>query len=229
MNFLFFILMPFGKILLLFKVRSVFTKHIDGRLRNPALPEKGRFTKKEAQTICNAVLKESRQLQRTMPKAESSGGKYMTRGAVGTIAIYRGIRNCGIEHAYAIELGGDIGWEFYKITTAPLKWVGRLFARNPVKQMDLMQKLSVKFILQSPDYDVVVRNPPSWSAYDIRRCPMYEYAKTFGAEEMEFFQKTNCTWDWAWGESLVKGGYYNRTKSLCHGEEMCDQRFGSSA
>lgn len=229
MKYLFHFLMPFGKISLLLRIRGVFTKHIDGRLRNPAFPEKGRFTKKEAQTFCNAVLEESKRLQRTMPQAESSGGRYMTRGAVGTIAIYRGLRNAGIDHAYAIELGGDIGWEFYKISSAPVKWIGRLLARSPSKQMDIIQKMVVEYILQSPDYDVVVRNPPSWSAYDIRHCPMYEYAKTFGAEEMEFFQKTNCTWDWPWGESLVEGGYYTRTKSLCHGDELCDQTFGASA
>ena len=106
MRFLVFLLMPFSQISLLFKVRSVFTKFIDGRNRNPAFPEQGRFTKKEAQAICKAVLKESRQLRRTMPQKETFGGKFMVRGAVGLIAIYRGLRNCGIEQAYAIELGG---------------------------------------------------------------------------------------------------------------------------
>lgn len=219
--------MLLNQVALVFRVRAVFTKHIDGRLRNPALPEKGRFTKKEAQTICSAVLKESKRLQRTMPKTESTGGKFMLRGAVGSVAIYRGLRNCGIDHAYAIVLGGDISWGFYKINTAFLKLLGRTLARKPAKQMDLMQKLCIKYILQSPDYHVVVCNPPSGLAYDIHRCPPYDYVKTFGTEEMEFFRKVNCALDWPWGDDLVKGGYYTKTKCLSWGDELCDQQWGA--
>ena len=229
MKLLVFLLMPFSRISLAFKVRSVFTRFIDGRLRNPAFPEQGRFTKKEAQTICNAALGVSRQLRQTMPKKETFGGKVMTRGAVGLVAIYRGLRDCGIEHAYAVELGGDIGYEFYKSNLDPFRWVGRLFARNPSQQMDLMQRLIIEIGLPNPDYDVVVCNPPSGSAYDIRRCVMWDYVKILGADEIDFFQKTSCTFDWPAGEYCAKGGYYNRTKTLSRGDEMCDQRWGSSA
>ena len=228
MKFLVFLLMPFSQISLLFKVRSVFTKFIDGRNRNPAFPEQGRFTKKEAQAICKAVLKESRQLRRTMPKKETFGGKFMVRGAVGLMAIYRGLRNCGIEHAYAIELGGDIGYELYKYSFDPIKRVARLFARNPSQQMDLIQRLVIKIALQSPDYAINVCNTPNGSAYDIHLCPMADYVKTFGPEEMEFFQKTGCTFDWPIAEYCVKGGWYNRTTTISHGDEFCDQRWGAS-
>jgi hypothetical protein len=114
MKFLVLLLWPFSQISRLFKTRAVFTRSIEGRHRNPAIPEQGRFPKKEAQTICEAAMGWSRQLRRTMPKRETSGGKFMTRGAVGVVAIYRGLRDCGIEHAYAIELEGDIGYQFYK-------------------------------------------------------------------------------------------------------------------
>jgi len=54
---------------------------------------------------------------------------------------------------------------------------------------------------------------------------MCDYVKTFGPEEMEFFQKTICTFDWPIAEYCVKGGYYKRTKTLSHGDEMCDQKW----
>ena len=88
-----------------------------------------------------------------------------------------------------------------------------------------MQRLMIKIGLQSPDYDVVVCNPPSGLANDIRRCPMWDYVKTFGAEEMEFFQKTSCTFDWPIAEYCVTGGSYQNTKTLSLGDEMCDQRW----
>lgn len=200
MKFLVYCLIALNQIKHLFKIQPVFTKSIEGRLRNPAFPEQGRFTKKDARTICKATLRLSRQLQQTMPKGKTFGGQQQIRGAAGLVAIYRALRDFGIEKAYAIELGADIGYQFYKSNSDPFRWVGRLFARNPSKQMDIIQRLVLKIVLQSPDYDIVVCNPPSGLEYDIRRCPMWEYTKTLGAEEIEFFQKTSCAFDRPWAE-----------------------------
>jgi hypothetical protein len=225
MRFLIYFLITLNSISRIFKVRGVFRNSIEGRPRNPAFPEQGRFTDEESIAICKSALRFSRQLRRTMPKKETFGGKQMVRGAVGAVAIYRGLRDFGIEHAYAIELGGDIGYQFYKSNLDPFRRVARLFARNPAKQTDLMQRLIIKLVLKSPDYDIVVCNPPSGLEYDILRCPMCDYVKTFGAEEMEFFQKNMCTYDWPIAEYCVKGGYYKRTKTLSNGDEMCDQKW----
>ena len=218
-------LFPLTLISRLFKTQAIFTINIEGRHRNPAFPEQGRFTNKDAQTICKAALRLSRQLQQTMPKGKTFGGQQMIRGAVGGAAIFRALRDFGIEKEHAIELGGDIAYQFYKSNIDPFRRVALLFARTPSKQMDLMQKLIIKIALQSPDYDIVVRNPPGGYEIDVLRCPMYEYFKTFGAEEMEFFQKTLCTFDWPVAEYCVKGGSFERTKTLSHGDEMCDQKW----
>ena len=114
MKFLVYCLLAINQIKHLFKIRPIFTNSIEGRNRNPASPEQGRFTNKDARTICNAAMGWSRQLQQTMPKGKTFGGQQMIRGAVGGVAIYRALRDFGIEKAYAIELGGDIGYQFYK-------------------------------------------------------------------------------------------------------------------
>jgi len=225
MKFLVYCLLALNQIKHLFKIRPVFTNSIEGRHRNPAFPEQGRFTNKDARTICKAAMGWSRQLQQTMPKGKTFGGQQQIRGAVGLVAIYRALRDFGIEKAYAIQLGGDIGYQFYKSNSAPFRWVTLLFARTPSKQMDLIQRLIIDIILQCPDYEIVVCNPPSGLEYDILRCPMWEYTKTLGADEIEFFQKTSCAFDRPWAEYLVKGGCYNRTKTLSHGDSMCDQKF----
>lgn len=225
MKFLVYCLLPLTQISRLLKVQSVFTNNIEGRHRNPAFPEQGRFTNKDARTICKAAMRWSKQLRQTMPIQKTFGGQQMVRGAVGGVAIYRALREFGIEKAYAIELGGDIGYQFYKLNIDPFKRVARLFARNPSKQMDLMQRLIIKIVLQSPDYDIVIRNPPSGYEIDVLRCPMYEYFKKFGPEEIEFFQKTLCTFDWPVAEYCVKGGSFKRTKTLSYGDEMCDQKW----
>jgi hypothetical protein len=225
MKFLVYCLFALNQILHLFKIRPIFTNSIEGRHRNPAFPEQGRFTNEDARTIRKAAMRWSRQLRRTMPKQKTFGGQQMVRGAVGAVAIYRALRDFGIEKPYAIKLGGDIGYQFYKSTSDPLRWVARLFARNPSKQMDLIQRLIIEIVLQSPDYEIVVRKPPSRVEVNVLRCPPYEYVKTFGTEEMEFFQKTNCTFDWPVAEYWVKGGCFSRTKTLSHGDEMCDQKW----
>ena len=225
MKFLVLCLFALNQISHLFRIQPAFTNNIEGRHRNSAFPEQGRFTKKDARSICNVAMSWSRQLRRTMPKQKTFGGQQMVRGAVGGVAIYRALRDFGIEKAYAIELGGDIGYQFYKSNIDPFRRVARLFARTPSKQMDLMQKLIIEIVLQSPDYDIVVRNPQRGFEVDVLRCPMCDYFKTFGAEEMEFFQKTLCTYDWPIAEYCVNGGSFKRTKTLSHGDEMCDQKW----
>ena len=150
MKFLVYCLFPLTLVSRLFKTQAVFTNSIEGRNRNPAFPEQGRFTKKDARTICNSAMRWSRQLRQTMPKQKTFGGQQMVRGAVGGLAIYRALRDFGIEKAYAIELGGDIGYQFYKSSIAPFGRVARLFARTPSKQMDLMQKLIIENCTSKP-------------------------------------------------------------------------------
>jgi len=225
MRVLTYFLIMLNSISAIFRIRGVFKNQIEGRPRNPAFPEQGRFTDKDAIAISNSAVGLIKQLMPSTPKQKTFGGKQMVRGAVGGVAIYKALRNFGIEKAYAIELAGDIGYQFYKMRIAPFRRVARIFARDPAKQMDLIQRLIIKMVLKSPDYDVAVRNPPGGLEYDILRCPMYEYFKTLGAEEMEYFRKTLCTYDWPIAEYCVKGGCYNRTKTLSHGDDMCDQRW----
>lgn len=225
MKILTIFLITLNQISHLFKRRAVFIRIIEGRHRNPAFPEQGRFTTKDARTIFEETIRVARQLREKLPKQKTFGGKQMVSGAAGGIAIYRALRNFGIEKEYAIELGGDIGYQFYKSQFDPFMRVARLFTRNPAKQMDLIQRLIIELVLQSPDYEIVVCNPPSGLEYDILRCPMYDYVKTFGAEEMEYFQKNMCTFDWPIAEYCVKGGCYKRTKTLSHGDNMCDQKW----
>ena len=79
MKFLVYCLFAINQISRLFKIRPVFTNNIEGRHRNPAFPEQGRFTNKDARTICNAAMRLSRQLRRTMPKQKTFGGKQIGR------------------------------------------------------------------------------------------------------------------------------------------------------
>lgn len=225
MKILVYCLFALNRIIFLFKIQPVFTNSIEGRLRNPAVPEQGRFSKEDARTICKATLGWSKKLQQTMPKQKTFGGKQMVRGAVGTVALYRALRDFGIEKEYVIELGGDLGYQFYKSNSDPFRWVGRLLARKPSKQMEIIQRLVIGIVLQSPDYETVVRTPSSGYEVDVLRCPQYDYIKTFGAEEMEFFQKTNCAFDWPIAEYWVKGGCFTRTKTLSYGDEMCNQKW----
>ena len=56
-------------------------------------------------------------------------------------------------------------------------------------------------------------------------CPVYDFYKQFGQEEMTLFRKTWCTFDYTSAEYAAEGGKYQRKHTLSDGDEVCDMRW----
>jgi hypothetical protein len=52
---------------------------------------------------------------------------------------------------------------------------------------------------------------------------MYEYFKSQGEEE--FMLHSICTLDFALGQTLAKGGHYERPHTLSAGDRLCDMKW----
>jgi len=46
-----------------------------------------------------------------------------------------------------------------------------------------------------------------------------------GEEALEFFRKSWCTLDFPLAEAMVRGGRYERPRTLSEGDEVCDMRW----
>ena len=88
--------------------------------------------------------------------------------------------------------------------------------------MCMIQKIFLIFPLSKPGYDYIDKETSEGLAYDITRCPVYDYFKLFGEEEINFFRNSWCTLDYPFAEYLVKGGKFERTKVLSAGDDRCD-------
>jgi hypothetical protein len=174
------------------------------------------------------ILKESwnnfKNLSKTAPRGKTAGSRVMLKNGVRSLAMYKAISKIVLEKEYAIELCGDLLWKYYQKAISRTRLKGHLSSRKPQEQMDRIQEIFLK-TLEKPGYDLKVLQVPGAFAYDIYRCPVYDYYKSLGPDELEFFQKTWCTLDWPLAEYLVKGGKYERQHTLSHGDAMCDMRW----
>ncbi|MBN1932307.1 MAG: L-2-amino-thiazoline-4-carboxylic acid hydrolase [Desulfobacterales bacterium] len=206
-----------------YRIRIPFQK-LEGRNRSRQRPELGRITNDDVYSILEESWKNYRQLSKTAPKGDTLGSRMMLKNGVWSLAMYRAILKIVFEKEYAIELCGDVLWKNYQRSVWRVRLKARLSSRKPQEQMNRMQEVFLK-ILEKPGYDLLVIQAPDAFAYDIYRCPVHDYFKSLGPEELEFFRKTWCTFDFPFAEHLVKGGKHERQRTLSHGDEMCDMRW----
>lgn len=194
-------------------------------MRDRDRPERGRFTSEDATAIFHEGVTIAATLLRDALREETVGARIMVRNGAMSLAIYRAIRKMGVEPGYATELTTDYLWVEYRKTTSIQRWIGHLFAREPRRQMRLIQRIFLRFPMASPGYRCTVREVPGAFAYDIARCPVYDYFATQDAEALEFFRRSWCTLDYPLAEHLVEGGRFERSKVLSAGDDICDMRW----
>jgi len=215
-------------IILIFRWRYRFRipfQKLEGRNRSRQRPELGRITNDDVYSILEESWKNFKQLSKTAPEGNTVGSRAMLKSGVWSLALYRAILEIGAEKEYAIELCGDVLWKYYQRVVRRIRLKARLLSRKPQEQMNRIQEAFLKMPLEKPGYDLKVIQVPGAFAYDIYRCPVHDYFKSVGPEELEFFQKTWCTFDFPFAEYLVKGGKYDRQHTLSHGDAMCDMRW----
>jgi hypothetical protein len=212
------------KILRLFLWNYIRTiKHtLLGRNRDRKQPESGRITKEDVDLIIEESLRYYTILKLKAPFEKTLGARLMLRNGIVSLALYRAIGKVAVGEEYVTELCTDILWKFYIKNISIQRFIARFLYREPLQQMNIIQRIFLWFPLAKPGYDWKINEMEEVCAYDITRCPVCDYFKSQGPAELKFFRNSWCTLDFPLAEHLVRGGRYERTHTLSAGDALCD-------
>ena len=199
-----------------------------GRYRDRTKPSSGRFTRGQVDELLKSVWA---CLDSLLPEANL--GQYKTLGnrqnlylAVATRAAYHAFLEAGIEAVYATELISDVAWKVYAAWLPIPRFFARLASRDPQKQMNFILRAFLRYPFSEPGYQRKVWEESDGLNTTWYRCPPQAYFKQHGTpEEMLFFNRTWCTFDWAIANEMVKGGWYERPHTLSAGDNVCDMKW----
>ncbi|MFW9854474.1 MAG: L-2-amino-thiazoline-4-carboxylic acid hydrolase [Candidatus Thorarchaeota archaeon] len=227
---------PFSKKLIRRKAWGVHKKAIvqilTPRCRRNGMPEHGRFTAKEMENI---IFRAESHIQGLIPyfKDHDNIGNYMNEyGGLIHLAIYRAMVEEKIDPSYATNLVADLIWQV-RVTMKgvvpiidPLRLkLAKLRTKDPVAYLEKRLKDALKFPYSEPGYKTKLYKDGDVFHLDIFSCPVHDFYAQFGQEEMNFFRRTWCTYDYTVAEHLVEGGKYQREHTLSDGDEVCDMRY----
>ncbi len=201
-----------------------------GRVRNRSDFKMGRFTRQQALNVYKSTIKHIEQIEKTNPTSnyQSKGAARNLYLAAGSLGLYRALLEEVKDKDYAIELATDACWFSFERSTRIIRFFTKLLWRTPNKQVSGFMKMGLNYPFSKPDYDWKIIPSKDVFAVDFYKCPVHDYFKGFGEEEMHYFRQNWCTQDFAVGEVIVKGGRYERDKTLSDGDSVCNMKFFSN-
>lgn len=212
-------------------------KILEGRLKERIRPEWGRFQRSDIDRI---TKKSWERFETIIGEQEPGplpnwGNRHNVYLAVLTIAVYQALREFGIEKKYAIELVSDAGWKLYSRFISLPRFVARLLAGDPQKQIALMLRTLMIFPFRAPGrpgYEVMAWEEDNRYGTFWTYCPPLKYVRDYvenrgDSGELELFQKTWCKYDWAFASLMMEktegaGGHYERFRTMSEGDDLCD-------
>jgi len=213
---------------ILFKI--YFYQIIRGRYISDSNPLLGRFSNRNLKAIYLTISNFKGELlsKNNLSKHKTQGNKLMVYCGILSLATYRGLRLTGLSHQYATLLVSDIVWKLYILGSKILWTFAGLLSRDPQKRLNILLKWLCKYPFnQDPNgyqYDVQVR--PDHLEMNFSQCAVHQLMlNTATAEEMDFFSKSWCLYDFSLPAYLIEGGYYEREHTLSHGDQLCDMKW----
>lgn len=202
------------------------------RCRRDGLPEHGRFTSREIRRIVHQTKLNIQALMPSFIDHDNIGNYQNEYVGLVDLAIYRALVKNNVARDYAVNLVGDMMWQ--SIVNAkgsipiidPLrkKW-WRMTTRDPMIILGKRLKAATKYPYSEPGYRMKLYLDNNVYCMDIYSCPVFDFYKQFGQEEMTLFRRTWCTHDYAAAEYAVEGGKYRRQHTLSDGDGVCDMRW----
>lgn len=213
------------------KKKTIF-QILPSRCRRQGMPEYGRFTGQEIKRI---TLQANLNISELMPyfiDLEKMGNYLNEYGGLVDLAIYRALITERIDPGYARDLVGDLMWQArlnakgHTPIFDPLRtWLARRTTKDPMAFFEKRLKDGMKYPYSKPGYQIEFYKENNVYCMDIYTCPVFDFYKQFGPEEMALFRRTWCTYDYSAAELLVEGGRYQRKHTLSDGDEVCDMRW----
>jgi hypothetical protein len=198
------------------------------RCRRDGEPEYGRFTPKDIERIIRQAKSHLAALLPYFKDLPNIGNYTMAYAAMVDLAYYRALLGEKVDPGYATNLIGDINWQFVVNTSGYYRLKRRLIAvktRNPEERMGMFLGDMLKFPYGEPGYEAELFEEGNGYRMNFYSCPLYDFYKQFGDEELALFRRVFCTHDYAAAERLVEGGRYRREHTLSDGDGVCDMRW----
>jgi ribosomal protein L17 len=153
------------------------------------------------------------------------GNYMMAYSSMLDLAIYRALISEMVDPGYATNLIGDINWQFVVNTGGYYRLKKKLIAlktKDPMTRMGIFLDEMVKFPYSKPGYRIELYKEGDVYHMNSYTCPVYDFYKQFGNEELALFRKVFCTYDYSAAERLIEGGRYQREHTLSDGDDVCD-------
>ena len=198
------------------------------RCRRDGEPEYGRFTSQDIERIIQQATINLAGLQPFFKDLPNLGNYTMAYSAMIDLAYYRALNAETVDPGYTIRLIGDINWQYVISTSGYYRLKKKLIAartRDPIERMGLFLRDMLKFPYGEPGYQAELTREGDTFRMNFYTCPLYDYFKQFGEEELTLFRKVFCTYDYAAAERLIEGGRYEREHTLSDGDAVCDMRW----
>lgn len=205
---------------------------LPSRCRRDGMPEYGRFTPKDIKRI---IFQANFNIKEIMPyfmDIDNIGNYQNEYGGLLDLAIYRALIKEGIDSNYAMNLVGDMMWQvvvnskgLIPIIDPLRKKLLKLSTKDPMAILEKRINQAMKYPYSKPGYKIEFYKDNQIYCMDIYTCPVYDFFKQFGNEEMTLFKKTWCTFDYTSAEYIVEGCKYERKHTLSYGDKVCDMRW----
>lgn len=130
-------------------------------------------------------------------------GNYINEyGGLIDLAIYRALVKEKIDSNYAMNLVGDMMWQArvnakgHTPIIDPLRMkLAKLTTKDPMAFLEKRLRDAMKYPYGKPGYKIDFYKDKNVYCMDIYSCPVFDFYKQFGEEEMNLFRKTWCTFD----------------------------------
>ena len=205
---------------------------LPSRCKRDGMPEYGRFTPKEIQQIMFQAQLNIEELMPSFKDLENIGNYQNAYLGLLSLATYRALIKENIESNYAMNLVGEMQWQAYMnnqgivpiIDPIRKKWL-KISKKDSMIILEKRLRQMMKYPYSKPGYQSEFYKENQVICWDFYKCPMHDFYKQFGKEEMTLFRRTMCTFDYSVAEHGVEGGKYEREHCLADGDKVCDMRW----
>lgn len=175
---------------------------LPSRCKMDGMAEHGRFTPKEIQRITSQAQLNIEQLIPCFKDLENIGNYQTAYFGLLSLATYRALIKEIIESNYATKIVGDMQWQAYInnqgiipiIDPIRNKWL-TLSKIDPLAIIEKRLKQMMKYPYGKPGYQSELYKENQAICWDFYSCPILDFYKQFGGEEMTLFRRTMCTFD----------------------------------
>ena len=198
------------------------------RCRRDGEPVHGRFTTRDIERIIQHANLNIEELMPYFEDLPNICNYVMAYSSLVDLAIYRALVREKVDPVYTTNLIGDINWQFVVNTGGYYRLKRKLLAlktKDPMERMGMFLSDMLKFPYGKPGYRAELYKEGNVYRMNIYSCPIYNFYKQFGNEELTLFRKVFCTYDYAAAERLIEGGRHQREHTLSDGDEVCDMRW----